>query len=150
MARPILLGIASLSFVPVSISSRIYVYFSDVDFGGVSSIIRILTRGFVVLLVFLYLWKKRGKREINLLVNMYLFSTVIYIAVANISEVFMRLAYNFEDVSQYIIFSECIASTNNKRDSFILRMIMIVFFAVKMLSRLVGNDLMVPFRTIFG
>ena len=149
LAKPVLLWITSLPFIPFSISARINVYLSEVDYGGVSGLIRFLTRGFVVVLIFVYLWKKRGKREINLLVNIYLLSIVIYIAVANISEVYMRLAYYYEDVSQFIIFSECVASEKNKKDRFILRVIMISFFTVKLLSRLIGNDFMVPFRTIF-
>ncbi|MCR4746436.1 MAG: EpsG family protein [Lachnospiraceae bacterium] len=150
-ARPILLRIASLPFMPLSYSMRISIYFmEDVDFGGVGGLVRIITRGFVVVLVFMYLWKRRDEEKINLLVNMYLLATAIYIFASNISEVFMRMAYNFEDVSQFIIFSECLASTKNKDNNVILRIVMIVFFAAKMFARLIGNELFVPFRTIFG
>lgn len=148
--RPIFLKLAALPFIPLSYSMRINIYImNNPDYGGVSGIIRVFTRGFVIILIFLYLWNKRGQRKINLIVNMYLFSIFIYILVSNISEVFMRLAYNFEDVSQFVIFSECVASTKSRNTNLSLKIVMIIFFFIKFLSRLIGSELIVPFKTVF-
>ena len=149
-AKSFLLKIATLSFVPLSYSVRIFEYvLGHVDYGGVSNWIRILTRGFVLVLIFLFLWNKRSDRRVNLLVNMYLVSTAIYIAVSKLSEVLMRLSYYYEDVSQFIIFAECVASCKIKSNRLVLCVILMMFFVGKMMSRLIGNHLIVPFKTIF-
>ena len=142
--------IATFSFIPLSYSMRLNDYLrNNTDFGGVGGPIRIITRGFVLICIIIYLWNKRNNRQINILVNMYVFSIVIYIVSSNISDVFIRMAYNFEDISQFIIFSECLSSTKDKYNNFVLRILMIVFFILKMLGRLLGNELLVPFRTVF-
>lgn len=148
-SETILIKIASLAGIPESYAVRINTYFAeDVDYGAVSGIFRIITRGFVLVIMFLHLWNKRQIRKNNLIVNMYLFCTFIYVAVSKISVVFMRLCYYFEDISQFLIFAGCIATYKDKNNRFLLKLIIIIFFIGKMASRLLGESYVVPYRTI--
>lgn len=144
--------VAALPFVPISYSMRIYVYLTNnVDYGTVNEMVRVITRGVVLILIIFFLWKRRDDKKINFMINLYLFSISIYILTADVSEVFIRAAYYFEDISQFIIFSECVASAKARSTNLFLKILLILFFAIKLLSRLlIGNKLLVPYKTIFG
>ena len=128
---------------------RIIQYVSEnVDYVSVSGFVRVLTRGFVLVLLFIFLWNKRKDRFNNIIVNMYVFASAIYIAVSNTSEVLMRLSYYFEDISQFFIFAECIDSCKGRNNRLVIKLIIVLFFIGKMLPRLVGQSFIVPYRTI--
>ncbi|WP_196800481.1 EpsG family protein [Treponema bryantii] len=147
----ILLGIAS-NILPVSYSNRIVTYFNhrNETYGlNVGESVRIITRGFVVLLIFLCLWKRRNNNRINFIVNMYLLCILLYISFSRISVAFIRLCYYFEDVSQFLIFSEVLVYCKKKYIRMYVKLMIVLFFIGKFVSRIIGGNFIIPYRTIF-
>ncbi len=148
----------NISFLPISITARIqfytYLWSAEGEFGGsiFNLVIRIFTRGFLVFLIYSYLWNKRDNSIINTIINLYLVSIIIYLMSIGISDVFTRVAICYEEVSQYFIFTESIKNAHAKGKKNQVLMIVMAFFFLKFLSRLfIGyNTEYVPYTTYFG
>lgn len=156
-AVEILSFINNMGILPGKISERISSYLTTkyVDNASraliVDILIKTLTRGFVIVLIFLFLLKIKNKDEnLNGYINFYYVSTYLYIISFFTSEVFSRLSIYYEEV-QYILYSYVFFFAK-KNIRILLFFVFVVFLFLKLYARLNSGYMeeFIPYKSILN